>query len=268
MLKSVLKVLLIQYIFLNGKIGQIGSNGIGIKEFYERNSRGAVKIHLRTIHMRVPYNSVAQTNKVVTYVKRRLPKNHDVYVHFALPKVSRANGRHIVTHSTRANAIHEFGHTLGLSHANSRLRWNITKRGNDPFSQMTTGIPYFSMNPPHLYQLNWFLPGEITLHSTERQMGQNHIYTLHQLRDFHIGPVLKCVHIKIRSEVGAMRSHFLSYGKIDGQLYIALHVVYGEGHSFLLGKYPVERRTFSHRQIGLSFNVLSFNNSVVRLVVL
>lgn len=42
-------------------------------------------------------------------------------MHFCNPKRSHTGGKNVITYASNTNAIHEFGHAIGFSHANSKL---------------------------------------------------------------------------------------------------------------------------------------------------
>lgn len=245
-----IKVLLVNYHFTDKKINGL-SLGKYIKEYYENNSRGKLNIILSQYNMIIntKYNK-NHAGTVFKNNKNRAPKGHDYYLHFCNPKVSRANGKHAVTWASRINTVHEFGHLLGLTHANTH---NINKpkqlvRSSDPFDQMTSFASYASTNAPHRFLMDWYLPGEfLEFDGTGR-------YNLWMLKSFGNKKDIKTLFHRVPAENGVFKRFFVSLVDQKNQLRVAVHTIYGPNSSILLMNQVVQPdREYYNKQSGLRF---------------
>lgn len=213
---KVLDVLSIGYNFKDKKIS-LGSIPSNVKKYYENNSRGNLTINMKTMSVNVPFNSNELQNSI-DYVKTKIPQGLDVYMHFCNPKRSHTGGKNVITYASNTNAIHEFGHAIGFSHANSKLSGE-SQGSRDPFDQMTIFAPYPSTNAPHRFQMGWFLPGELLFCGSGT-------YTIGMLKNFGDKTSVKVLKIG---------KFFISFGEKNNIKYVATHTIYGKNSSFIIG---------------------------------
>ncbi len=264
-----IKVLLISYIYTD-KTVRAGSLGNRIKDYYEKNSRDTITITITPVSYTVPFTN-DQCPQAVQYVKNKMPKGYDINVHLCNPKTSHTGAGNVITYASVTNVIHEFGHAIGLSHANSMLSGK-SEGSRDPFDQMTITAPYPSTNAVHRYQLDWFLDHELVDYTT----GQTK-YTIGMLKNFSDKTSTKVVLYKVpaTNDPTNIRKFFVSYGtkkekKNDKFLtnYVALHTVYGKNSSFIIGMYKVANgKVYTNAESGLSITLGNEHNNTIDLVI-
>jgi hypothetical protein len=243
----ILKVLAIRYVYTNKGV-KMGSIPDKVKKYYEDNGRGHLSIEMTKRSMKVPFAS-NEFKKAIRYIKPKLPDGYDVYMHFSNPKRSQTSGKTVVTYASSVNAIHEFGHALGFSHANSLLGGK-KKGSRDPFDQMTIFSPYPSTNAPHRFQKGWFLPGELL----ECGSGSYDIGMLKNFKDETSVKVLKC------------ENYFISFGEKKGTQYVSIHTIYGPKHTFIIGMYKiVNGKTYFDESSNLTIKVTKTSNNLLSI---
>ena len=264
-----INVLLITYIYTNGAV-KAGYLGNTLKNYYEQNSRNTVTIKITSVTYRVPFLNT-QVIQAIQYVKTKMPKGFDVYVHLCNPKTSHTGQGNVITAATTTNVVHEFGHALGLSHANMNLSGK-SMSSRDPFDQMTIFAPYPSTNAVHRFQLDWFLPGELINYISGKTN-----YTIGMLKNFADKTSAKVImySIPVLNDATKIKKFFISYGsKKDRKKdtfftnYVTIHTIYGKNSSFLIGMYNVVNgKLYTNVESGLSIKMGKLHDGLVDIVV-
>ena len=230
--------------------------GSKLKKFIEQSSRGLIKVTIKhcTIVVGVAYNKgrVYQLYSQIKSKTKTFPRDADYYVHFANPAVSRASGRHCVTWTSWTNTLHETMHLFGLHHANSKLGTSGLRRSHDPYDCVTSFSPYMVPNSPHLLQLGWFKDAELDT------LEFNKIYKLHLLRNFS-SKDLKILYHQVPAETeGLFKRFYISLvdNPAKGQLFLAIHTLWGSTSSVLVGNYKVTKgKDYIDKASGLEFTI-------------
>lgn len=244
-----LDVLAIGYVFKDKKIN-LGSIPNNVKKYYENNSRGNLTINMKTMSINVPFNE-SEMKDAIDYVKTKVPKDLDVYMHFCDPIKSHTGGKNVITFASNTNAIHEFGHAIGFEHANFKLNAEEESQGSkDPFDQMTSFAPYPSTNAPHRFQMGWFLPGELLLCSSGT-------YTIGMLKNFNDKTSVKVLKIG---------KFFISFGEKDNVKYVTIHTVYGEKSTFIIAMNETKiGKSYHNDESNMTITIKNVTNSLLTI---
>lgn len=274
MATKTIRVLLINYKFNNKHI-KAGNLGTRLKNYYEKNSRGKLRIVLNTYTS--TFNAKYVRHKLTPYInqtRNRVPKNHDYFVHFCNPPVSRANGKHAITFASSINTIHEFGHLLGLSHANHLQNGKLI-RSKDPYDQMTSFASYPSTNAVHRFLKKWLLDTELAvIEDSDLEKGPIE-FTICKLKAFGNKNNLKVIHYRTPAKgegfEGVMKRFFISFADQKGADRLVVHTIYGQNSSILLNHFNITPNTiktnkvYHNKQADLYFQVLERKGNIIRI---
>lgn len=216
-MKEVKQTLVISYEYTD-KIIELNGIPQRVKNYYENNSRNMLTISIKTMSIKVPFKST-EFKDAIDYVNGVKPKGYDIYIHVCNPIRSHTAKGNVITYNSVTNAIHEYGHALGLEHANMTLN-GIKKESKDPFDQMTSFAPYPSTNSVHRYLKGWFFEGEFLEVDNYPET-----IILGQLKNFFDKTSLKCL---------KKDNFFISFNEKDGDYYLCVHSLYGPKSSFLI----------------------------------
>jgi hypothetical protein len=261
-------VVIISYKFAN-KAVHGGSLGQKIKEYYEDNSRGMVTYTMTNFTATIPTPfGKTNLNKATAMGKSQADAHFgankfDLYVHFCNPTISHTGRNQSMVYASYPNAIHEFGHLMKFSHANSfkyGSNGNITTvHTKDPFDCMTIFAPYPSLNPVHRHSHGWYLPGELV------EMTLGNTYKMAMLKNLSDKTNIKALHFV--SSVNH-RNYWITFGTFKNKPVIAFHTSSPDFATSYLDEFYsiVDGKVINHRS-GISVTIADINNNFMTIKV-
>jgi hypothetical protein len=242
-----------------------------IKEYYENNSRGLVKIMLTTFVATIPnkYGGINLEKAVQMGMSQVAAKygqdKFDFYIHFCNPKISHTGNKSSVTFASYTNCIHETGHLFDFGHANVLQydnKGNVTvRRVHDPFDCMVVTKVYQSLNPVHRHTHGWYYPGE----AVYAKIGDT--YNLFQLKNFPDKTNIKTLfYVMPISDTASRRYYWITYGTFNGNPVVVFHTSDPTiKYTYLDAFYGTNKSVINHNRSGLSVNIVNSDPSKITI---
>lgn len=241
----------------------------GVGEFYEKSSRGLLKMNTSGFQVNVPFNGV---NKNLGAAEKFAMEKHPGYDMYAIVgmflPVSHAGGKvaHLIN-SLQRDADHEVGHLEGLGHSGVYSfedgQWVLKPYGDH--DSVMGEFPSNGLTAPQYYHQGWLPLREVALYEPGKT------YTLKRINDFK-GDGLSAVIVKsgqfhggqdvVSDAKGKRRDAFISFPtgcQGDGSC-LALHLS-NDGGSQRIAKFGSEY--YDEHFTGIHLKILEYKDSKV-----
>lgn len=242
---------------------QLANLANSISDFYERNSRGLLKMATEHYQVHVP---VVGSNHAVTNIASKQIKNQYPDRDYYIIVSSYVNGDHsglkcgYVKSCLYQSGIHECGHLIGLNHSNTWVltngKWNL-ETYQDGLSAMSKFSSPCLAGPQYLFE-KWIPDEEIITVSSDTTI------TLKRINNY----TDKVHSIAIVNQPYSNKTLYITAPQANNffgtKMYIALHLGYNE----CAGSEKIQ--TFANKYndtefSGLNFEVISSDNNTITL---